>query len=121
LKRAITSRGFHLTESCDGSYHAFVPGQETGDSSEFRLSFLPGNRRILISHGVRIPEDRRGKGLGQKYLRMREEIAREAGVNLLLATVREDNPVEKHLLRKHGWEKLIYRRGTGVSLWAKRL
>jgi GNAT superfamily N-acetyltransferase len=87
---------------------------------EFELTIMPGNRRVLISQHSLIYPEHRGKGHGRKYLETREEIARAADCNLLLATVRNDNAVEIHLLESHGWKR-YNSRDTGVSLWGKEL
>lgn len=88
---------------------------------KFSLSFLPGNRRVLISHGSKIYPEHRGKGIGKQMLVIREECAKLAGVNLLLATVRNDNAAEMHLLLTHGWLRFTCRTESEVSLWAKEL
>lgn len=85
------------------------------------MSFLPGNRRILIFHDVFVEPSQRGRGHGRKWLKLREEMARECGANLLQATVKDDNIVEIHLLRSEGWRRIIDRKETGVGLWVKRL
>jgi|ERR1700676_930375 len=87
---------------------------------EFELTIMPGNRRVLISQHSLVYPEYRGKGYGRKYLELRERIASEAGCNLLLATVRNDNAVQVHLLETHGWKR-FNNRETGVSLWGKEL
>lgn len=114
LRHALRTRGFTVTEE---GYTFYV---KTG-VGKFALSFMPGNRRTLISHDVFIEEQHRGKGLGRVGLSTREKIAREAGATLLLATVRNDNKIELHLLRTSGWKRFTSRRDTGTSLWGKRL
>lgn len=91
-----------------------------GVNGSFELTIMPGNRRVLISQHSFIRPECRGMGHGQRYLQAREEIARYAGCNLMLATVREDNAIEIHLLEKHGWKR-FNTRDTGVSLWGKEL
>ena len=114
LERALRTRG--LTVNVEGrEFKVRAP------HGAYSLSFMPGNRRILISHYVAVDPEMRGKGFGKRYLQQREEIAKEAGVNLLLATVRNDNEAEVHLLRTNGWRRMINRRSTGVSLWGKLL
>ena len=114
ISRGLRVRGIRLNVCVDGLW---ICEHEAG---AFRLSLMPGNRRVLISHSVTIYPAYRGKGIGRKYLKLREEIAREAGINLLLATVRNDNLAETHLLQSEGWKKLTDR-NTGVSLWGKEL
>lgn len=114
LERAMRTRG--LLPTVEG--RTFNVKLDVG---RFSMSFLPGNRRIVVFHDVFIEPSHRGKGIGRKWLRLREEMAREAGCNLLQATVRDDNATEVHLLQTEGWRRLIDRRETGVSLWVKRL
>jgi len=115
LRRGLLSRG--LTFSEEGPYTFRV---ETSQGVRFGISLMPGNRRIAIFHGSVVPEQLRGKGLGQKFLALREELAHEAGINLLLATVRDTNEPEAHILTKAGWVRLIERE-TGTTLWGKRI
>lgn len=118
LRRALRSRGM----SPDHLYLYSNPDKfkVVHATGCFTLSFMPGNRRVLISSDSYVIERERGQGLGRKLLKMREEIAREAGVNLLLATVREDNAIEIHLLETSGWKR-FNKRETGVCLWGKEL
>lgn len=88
---------------------------------KFSLSLLPGNRRTLISHHVSVNESLRGKGLGRKGLQERQAIALEAGITLILATVRDDNVIEQHLLITEGWQRLTQNQRTHVSLWGKEI
>jgi|SRR5690348_94412 len=114
LGRALRSRGFRVNEV---DSHSFKIENET---THFTLTFMPGNKRVLISSNVKVYPEFQGKKYGTKYLLMREEIAREAKCNLILATVREDNSIEIHLLEKHGWKR-FNKRETGVCLWGKEL
>lgn len=114
LTRALRSR-CTLTILNEDSYLA-----EYGTIGRFKLTLMPGNRRVLISSGVVVNEGDRGKGYGKKMLAMREEIAKYAGINLLLATVREDNAREIHILETNGWKRLN-KRDTGVCLWGKEI
>lgn len=115
LQRALRTRGFSaMNINEENSFLA------SNTQTVFRLTFMPGNRRVLISSQVQVDLALRGKGLGRKYLAIREEVAREAGVNLLLATVREDNTIEIHLLETSGWKR-YNKRETGVCLWGKEL
>lgn len=113
LRRALQIRGFVISDT-DSMFNA------SDNFGHFRLTFMPGNRRVLISSHVVIRDEFRGKGIGRKMLAMREEIARECGANLVLATVREDNSIEIHLLESSGWKR-YNKRDTGVCLWGKEL
>jgi GNAT superfamily N-acetyltransferase len=113
LERAMRTRGLHPTiEARTFTYHMTV--------GKFSLSFMPGNRRILISHDTFVEPKFRGLGYGRAWLKLKEELAREAGINLLLATVRNENKIEVHLLRTNGWKRILNRK-TKVSLWSKTL
>lgn len=114
LESALRRRGLGVKHTELGTFVVETP------HSTFSMSLMPGNKRIVISHGVKVDEDFRGQGIGKRLLALREEVAREAGINLLLATVRDDNAVEIHLLEAAGWKRLLQRK-TGVSLWGKEL
>lgn len=91
------------------------------DEAKFSLSFMPGNRRTLISHDVEVYETCRRRGVGTRMCALREEAAREAGVTLILATVKDDNVAEVKILEKGGWSRLTQNSITGCSLWGKQL
>jgi len=90
-----------------------------GDSGNFRLSALPGNTRVIVSHAVWLPEEKRGQGLGKRLLRVRMTALREAGARLVLATVKNRNHREMALLRARGWKRLI--KFGSTSLWGRTL
>jgi GNAT superfamily N-acetyltransferase len=127
IRTSCAMQAMHLLESgfCRRGLRPFRDGKYNlrvyHDKGRFSVGMLPGNRRILVSFDSLIEEAHRGQGLGRKYLRLRQEVAREAGINLLLATVRDDNRVERRLLRSAGWRILVPRPETGVSMWAKKL
>lgn len=114
LERAMRTRGITPTIV----NRTFTVSMTIG---RYSVSFMPGNRRTLIFHESFIEPQFRGKGLGRKGLALREEMARETGATLLLATVRDDNKVENELLLSSGWSHFTDNLETGVSLWGKRL
>lgn len=114
LERACRTRGLYVRDAGGGNYEI-----EAGNGG-WTFTLMPGNRRVLISQHAFVHPGRRGKGYGRRYLRWRAEIADEIGCNLLLATVREDNIVQTHLLESEGWKR-YNNRDTGVSLWGKEL
>ena len=114
IARGMRIRGFEVEIKHEDSFRAF------SFFGEFELTIMPGNRRVLISQHTLVYPEFRGKGKGRELLKIKQEIAAYAGCNLLLATVREDNTVETHLLTTHGWTK-YNTRSTGVSLWGKEL
>ena len=114
LERSLRTRGLSVT--VEGRTFNVQDG-----ATRFSLSFMPGNRRTLISHDVFVEPEHRGKGLGRRWLEERERIARECGATLLLATVRCENKIENHLLKSHGWKRFTSRRDTKTALWGKRL
>jgi GNAT superfamily N-acetyltransferase len=116
LAGGFRRRGFQILVP-DGRYNLEV----WHDQGHFKVGLMPGNRRILISFGSFVGLEHRGKGIGRRMLQIRQDVAREAGINLMLATVRDDNKAERHLLRRAGWYVLSPRPETGVSLWAKKL
>lgn len=115
LKQALEARGVVV-----GAMASYAVICRTAHGN-FSLSFMPGNCRTLISHGVVIDEACRGKGYGTADNKLREEAARAAGVTLILATVRDDNAPEIHILEKLGWSRLTQNQVTRCSLWGKQL
>jgi GNAT superfamily N-acetyltransferase len=113
LERALRTRNLFVGSNGDTVHAANTYGF-------FSLTLMPSNCRVLISSHVQVHEIYRGKGNGRKLLNLREEIAKEIGCNLILATVRNDNVVESHLLKSSGWQQ-FNSRDTGVSLWGKEL
>lgn len=113
IPKELAAAGFHVNQVGD-SFLAFRL------QGAFELTLMPGNSRVLISQKSIVYPEFRGLGLGKQYLELREEVARKASCNLLLATVRNDNAVEIHLLESHGWKR-YNNRDTGVSLWGKEL
>jgi GNAT superfamily N-acetyltransferase len=116
LVHALWKRGAGATEGLS-KYDVQCATKE----SVFKLSFMPGNRRTLISHAVEVFLEARGKGVGTKLNELREEAAREAGVTLMLATVRDDNTAEIRVLEKCGWTRFTQNHETHCSLWGKQL
>lgn len=113
LERALRTRGYNPTVT----ERTFKVETSHG---RFSLSFLPGNRRILVSHDTQVNETYRNHGIGRKWLTLKSLLAKECGCNLLMATVRNDNKPEVHLLRTSGWKRILNRK-TQVSLWVKTL
>jgi GNAT superfamily N-acetyltransferase len=114
LARAIRTRGLALLLENEDTFCVHHAG------GSFKLTLMPENRRVLISSAVVVDPRYRLVGVGRRMLNLREVIAKEAGINLLLATVRNDNAVEIHLLETSGWKRFT-NRDTGVSLWGKEL
>lgn len=114
LRRALLTRGLKIDEQGDTFYVATTVGR-------FALTIIPGNRRVVLCHGTWIEPQYRGKGYGKKWNELKEEIARESGFNLMIGTVRNDNDVQNHFFKTHGWVKFTDRAATGVSLWGKEL
>lgn len=115
LMAALMQRDVEVTQLSDHEIY----GKKA--EATFHLSFMPGNRRTLISHGVEVEGVARGRGLGSAMCLLRELAAVEAGVTLMLATVRDDNAAEIQVLDKFGWKRLLQNSTTHCSLWGKQL
>lgn len=92
----------------------------------FEVSEFPGAGCLaFVFHNVYIEPDYRGKKIGTALLAVREAAAQKFGVKLLVATVRDNNEAEKHLLLKHKWEMYLSvpskNAGVNVQLFAKKL
>ena len=85
------------------------------------LNSFPGcNQLVCSNHAFAYA---RGEGKGQIGHEERLKEAQRLGYDAILCTVRADNEVELHILRKHGWKKILefHNRETShdVELWAK--
>lgn len=91
----------------------------------YELNPFPGCNQIVVSNHALIYEWARGRGHGQRQHENRLNQARALGYDLMLCTVREDNEVEIHILRKNGWiverEFMSTETGHAVQLWSRNL
>lgn len=71
--------------------------------SRFSVTELPGNARVLISHGVEVGLHFRSLGLGEALCRWRMELAQRAGYESIACTVNGQNDIEHALLNKCKW------------------
>lgn len=65
----------------------------------FSMSFLYGNRGILVSHAMEVDPAYRGKGIATALQPVKERIAKDLKVSLLMATVRAENAPEKAVIK----------------------
>ncbi len=75
------------------------------DFAYFGLTGVYGTP-IVVSSDTYIIDKCRRKGYSYKLMRMKEYIAKVYGRECLMATVNKDNLVEKHILKKTGWEEV---------------
>ena len=69
----------------------------------FSLTELSGCCGTLVSHGSRVEEKYRGKGIGNLLMLLREDIAKRMKYSQMIATARSTNEVQKFLFSKRGW------------------
>lgn len=69
----------------------------------WKLTTIPGNNSVAISHDVYIFPASRGKGIGQLQHLNRLQWARDNGLTYLMATVEADNSKQIHIMAKSGW------------------
>jgi hypothetical protein len=72
--------------------------------ASFRLSFLPGCKGIIVSHAMLVNPEYRGLGIAKKLQVIKENIIKDLQASAIIATVREDNEVEKKVIKD--WNKL---------------
>lgn len=91
----------------------------------YELNPFPGCNQICVSNHAFIYPQQRGQGFGQAQHEARLWKARELGYDLMLCTVKTDNEVEIHILRKNGWiverEFISTETGHAVQLWSRNL
>ena len=91
--------------------------------ANFTLSFLYGCKGILVSHGMLVSPDYRGKGIAKKLRPIKDRVAQDLRVSVLLATVKEDNAAEKSVIKD--WKQLEtfsnIRTGNMVGIHVKKV
>lgn len=91
----------------------------------FSLKELPGCCGILVSYNTFVAPRFQGKGINSFLQEIKEDIARENGYTMLMATVTSDNLPEIHILDKYGWKSTTNfrngRTGNRVLVFTKTL
>lgn len=91
--------------------------------AKFTMSFLHGCKGILVSHGMLVVATYRGNGIAKKLQSVKERVARDLRVSVLLATVKEDNVAEKSVIKD--WTHLEtfsnVRTGNSVGIFMKKI
>lgn len=118
IKRYTTDPDGHSSpDPYDG--YVYIDGKKV--VGEYTLSDLPGDMDVAVSHGVCLRPEYRGKGLGQLQHAERLERIYSGGYMAAICTVRSENLIEKHILRKNKWKPVwtfTNKDGDLVELWA---
>lgn len=111
---------------CSYPDHSSVRFQLYNDSehvANFTLSFLQGCRGILVSHAMLVAPSYQGKGIAKKLQPIKDRVAKDLRVSLLLATVKDDNIAEKKVIKD--WQHLDtfhnIKTGSNVELHVKKI
>lgn len=106
LKKQMPIAGFWTFEGrrevYKGDYYIWAHSKDSGFWKIGKFGFLPmpGCRAIVCFYHSEVESAFRGMGIGKELLRIRLEVAKQAGFKAALATVREDNIRECDILRK---------------------
>jgi len=73
-----------------------------GVLASFSIAAFPGSKQIAVSHGAWVREDWRGKGLNTLLVKLRQDIARDRGFYMMLATALMHGP-SRTCMEKHDW------------------
>lgn len=91
----------------------------------YELNPFPGCNQIVVSNHAHIFRGYRGEGRGQIQHQERLIKAKELGYDLIICTVKSDNDVEKHILEKYGWQRMLNFINTEtenpIEMWARLL
>lgn len=91
----------------------------------FRMEQLPGCCGVAVHFNTWVTYFLRSFGLGQKINRWSIETARKLGYGYIMATVTDDNAVQKHIMQKHGWKAVDSfvnpRTGNTVLIYGRNL
>lgn len=93
--------------------------------ARFTLSFLYGCKGILVSHGMLVSSQYRGQGIGKQLQPIKERVARDLRVSMLLSTVRVNNAPQRAVLEGCHWQQLDtftnVRTGNVVGVHVKKI
>ncbi len=91
--------------------------------ARFTLSFLYGCKGILVSHNMEVSSDYRGKGIAKKLQSIKDRVAKDLMVSVLIATVKDDNVAEKKVIKD--WQHLETfmnsRTGNKIGIHIKKI
>jgi GNAT superfamily N-acetyltransferase len=107
----------------DASSVRFQIFQSCSLIAHFTLSFLYGCKGILISHNMLVSPSFRGQGIAKKLQPIKDKVAKDLKVSVLLATVKDDNAAEKSVIKD--WQHLDtftnIRTGNKVGIHIKKI
>lgn len=72
----------------------------------FSLTSLPGNEEVFVSHNSYVVPELRANGFGQAMHKEKLELMSNYGGRYALATVDDENQIQKHIMEKNGWKIL---------------
>lgn len=82
------------------------------------LHMIDKNSFIMLSTGLWVHENYRGRGIAQLLMELKKYLAKEWGTTRMIATISQTNNIQRHLLQKYGWR--ILDRGAS-DLWVVTL
>ena len=87
------------------------------------ITTMPGCSQVAISHGVFVPKDLRGRGLGTQANELRVDRCRDLGYDAIICTVCLTNEAQMKVMKANGWREagnfLSSRTGSVVCLFFK--
>lgn len=91
--------------------------------ARFSLSFLYGCKGILVSHNMLVSPSYRGKGIAKKLQPIKDRVAKDLMVSILIATVKDDNVAEKKVIKdwQHLDSFLNRRTGNKIGIHLKKV
>lgn len=93
------------TSRYDGTvYIKYNPNQNSVLLAEFNMRDFHDTESIAIVFRCFVALKFRRRGLGQYLHRLRIRFAKDQKINFLMATTRQTNPVQNHIMKKNGWK-----------------
>ena len=93
--------------------------------AKFSLSFLPGCKGVLVLHRMEVSIPYQRRGVANALASVKERIARDLNVSMLMCTVLQTNTTQQHILQNHNWHWVSgisnKRTGNKVYLYTKTL
>jgi len=109
----------------NGGVFKFYNADDRSLVTQFILQQMSGCNGIVISRGVNISTENRGKGYGGIFCELRENLCKQFGYTMILCTVVLTNAPQVRIMEKRGWQVLQKfinsRTNNEVCLYCKTL
>jgi len=109
-----------------GGYYIFFDKENFNQEvAKFKLTQMGGCNGVCISSNEAIYGTYKGKGYGNTFNKIREDLAQQMGYSVMLCTVIDGNVPQEKILFKNGWARtfgfLNLKTSNDISMFYKKI